>query len=72
MPVPAALKPIIGFLILLSHNFLNFCASESFLVYLVGRGEIILFLKMHQQVYLHIYLNFYQSLNIISNINAQR
>ena len=33
IPVPAALNPIIGSLILLSHSFLNFCASFNLLVY---------------------------------------
>ena len=43
--MPAALNPLIGFLILLSHNLLNFWASEIFFVYLKGNGEIILFFK---------------------------
>ena len=45
MPVPAALKPIIGSLILLSHNFLNFWASSIFLQNFDGIGAMILFFK---------------------------
>ena len=41
--MPAALKPITGNLILLSHNFLNFCASLIFLVNFEGIAEIKLF-----------------------------
>ena len=45
IPVPPALKPIIGSLILLSHNFLNLSASVSFFVNLLGIGEMILFFR---------------------------
>ncbi|MDB0067226.1 hypothetical protein N9E77_01540 [Candidatus Pelagibacter sp.] len=44
IPVPAALKPIIGSLTLLSHNFLSFSASLNIFVNFVGRGAIILLL----------------------------
>ena len=36
---------IIGFFILLSHNFLNLSAWSIFLVYRIGIGEIVLFLR---------------------------
>ena len=45
IPVPAALKPITGNLILLSQSFLNFCASFIFFVYLLGIAFISLFFK---------------------------
>ena len=51
MPVPAALKPITSSLILLSHNFLNFCASLSFFENFDGIGAIILFLEKLLQGY---------------------
>ena len=43
--MPAALKPTIGSLILLSHNLLNFSASFSFFVNFDGIGAMILFLR---------------------------
>jgi hypothetical protein len=45
IPVPAALKLITGYLILLLHNFFNFCASLSFFEKFNGIGGIILFFK---------------------------
>ena len=45
IPVPAALNPIIGSFILLSHNFLNFSASLSFFENLDGIGLIVLFFR---------------------------
>ena len=43
MPVPAALKPITGNLILLSQSFLNFCAS---LIFDHGHGISTLYMHM--------------------------